>query len=356
MDAGMPETPEAIRTRIAAAMRRAWWPVARVRDLDRPRVATLLGEELVVFRTAGGRIAVASNRCPHRGAGLALGSVAGESIQCPYHGWEYAADSGRCTRIPSLAPGASIPPNVALKTYHSDEYLGLVWACLEEPAVTRPDPPELRGIDCEWEAADVFPVQAGVVASTENFRDIAHFAFVHRKTMGQVPEVVEPLNVRREGTEVFLERRYTAHGGEGGDVWESDAEIIYRYHTIAPSFVLLCHVYPGRGERWTVQVCSPTSLESCDMYWVEGLSAGFEGLTLAQCVTANRPVFLEDVPILNSLRPPEVPFDGSYHEFSTAADKYTLAVRRAFLEFVRMAGEDGALSAEVVRTPANIEG
>ncbi len=329
--------PRGVLAQATRAMRRAWWPVARLRDLDAPRVATLLGERLVVYRTTSGRTAVASSRCPHRGADLTLGSVAGETIQCPYHGWQFGAHNGRCVRVPSLPEGASIPAGVAAKTYPSRESLGLVWTCLDDPVSDVPDPVELRGIEWEFEAADCFPVDAGVVAATENFRDVAHFAFVHRRTMGDVPAVIEPLNARREGTEVFMERWYTAHGGEGGDVFESANEILYSYHAIAPAFVCLVHQYGDRGRRYTIQVCSPVSLEQCVIYWVEGVSAGFRGPSLAECVTANRQVFLEDVPILNSLQPPEVPF-GEQTEFSTAADKYTLAVRRAFLEFVQRAG------------------
>ena len=145
-----------------------------------------------------------------------------------------------------MPEGATVPSNVVLKTYQSREYLGLVWCCLEEPATALPDPEELRNVDGEWEAADRFPVKAGVLATTENFRDVAHFAFVHRRSMGRVPEVIEPLKVRREGTEVWMDRWYTAHGGGGGDVYESSGDILYAYHTIAPAFVCLIHHYRDR--------------------------------------------------------------------------------------------------------------
>jgi phenylpropionate dioxygenase-like ring-hydroxylating dioxygenase large terminal subunit len=56
-------------------------------------------------------------------------------------------------------------------------------------------------------------VAAGPRAATENFRDVAHFPFVHRSTMGHIPQVVEPLDVERRGTEVFLTRVYNASGG-----------------------------------------------------------------------------------------------------------------------------------------------
>lgn len=341
--------PDALYEQIEAAMRKAWWPVARLADLDRPRLAILLGEELVVFRTVGGTVAVAFNRCPHRGARLAIGEVVGENIQCPYHGWEFAVD-GSCARIPSLNPGEKIASNVLLKTYPVREYLGLVWTALEDPVADMPDPEELRHQRIEWEAGPPIPVHAGVVATTENFRDVAHFPFVHKATMGEIPPVVEPLKVRREGREVWLDRWYTASGG--ADIWESQAEIRFYYHTIAPGFVCLVFDYGERGKRYLVQACSPVGIEENVLYWVEGVGEDFVGPSLAECTQAEYQVFLEDMPILESLRPREVPF-GQHIEVSAPADRYTLAVRRAFLEFVRSATDDRA---EVEAAVAVVEG
>ena len=57
----------------ADMLSRMWFPVARVQDLDRgPFGATLLGRRLVVYRS-GGEIAVADDRCSHRGGRLSKG-------------------------------------------------------------------------------------------------------------------------------------------------------------------------------------------------------------------------------------------------------------------------------------------
>jgi hypothetical protein len=55
-------------------------------------------------------------------------------------------------------------------------------------------------------------------------------------------------------------------------------------------------------------------------------------------------VLHEDLPTLNTLDPPEVPFEREQYELSVEADRYTLATRRAFVEFMRDAGAavDGA--------------
>src|SRR3954454_4074220 len=84
------------------AMRRSWFPVARITDLGTPQRTTLLGEKLVVYRNGAGTVTVRSRRCPHRGGDLAGGEVLAKAIACPYHGWEFDSGTGGCTRVPSL--------------------------------------------------------------------------------------------------------------------------------------------------------------------------------------------------------------------------------------------------------------
>lgn len=64
------------------------------------RTAKLGGQDLVIFRTAGGEVAVLDAHCPHLGAHLGHGGrVVGESIRCPFHGFRFSAD-GRCVATP----------------------------------------------------------------------------------------------------------------------------------------------------------------------------------------------------------------------------------------------------------------
>src|ERR671936_874550 len=85
------------------ALRACRHPVAFSRDLDRePRAATLLDEPLVLWRDTAGAAPAFSDLCIHRGTALSLGSVEGNEIVCPYHGWRYGTD-GACTLITPLA-------------------------------------------------------------------------------------------------------------------------------------------------------------------------------------------------------------------------------------------------------------
>jgi phenylpropionate dioxygenase-like ring-hydroxylating dioxygenase large terminal subunit len=78
-----------------------WYAVAQSSDVaPGPLAVTVLGEPLVLWRTADGVLTAARDRCPHREAPLSLGQVVESGLQCPYHGWTFGA-SGACVRIPS---------------------------------------------------------------------------------------------------------------------------------------------------------------------------------------------------------------------------------------------------------------
>jgi len=334
------------REEIDRALRHAWFVVARSADIEQPRAATLLGEELVVFRTEAGRAAVTASRCPHRGSDLAAGRVEGDTIVCPYHGWRWRGSDGACVHIPALGPRDTIPSRARVPAYPTQERWGLVWACLDEPVGDLPRLPELDGLALTFACSEEIPQRCGIAAATENFRDVAHFPFVHRVSMGEIAQEVEPLDVRRDGVECWMSRRYLAHGGEGKSVWSNDeGTVVMNYHTVAPSFSCILYEYEGLGKRVLLNTVQPVGLggEGSIIRFVVAVDAGFKGPTLEECLGLETVVYLEDRPILDGLRPSEVPFDEDI-EFSTAADRYTVAYRRCFLDWTRAAIEKTRLA------------
>ena len=85
--------------------------MARVKVLDaaalRPGQAELVivnGRDVALFRQ-GDEILAIGNECPHQGGSLADGSVEGDIVICPLHGWEFDLRSGACMTV----PGESAP-------------------------------------------------------------------------------------------------------------------------------------------------------------------------------------------------------------------------------------------------------
>ena len=75
-----------------------WFAVAFSRDLIPGEVKSVhyFGEDLVVFRNRSGEPRVVDAYCPHLGAHLGEGGrVIGDSIRCPFHGWQYDGSTGQ---------------------------------------------------------------------------------------------------------------------------------------------------------------------------------------------------------------------------------------------------------------------
>ena len=320
---------------VSWALGRCWQPVARVEDLEwGPQRAVLLGRALAVFLTESGKPAVVADRCPHRGASLSMGKVQGESVQCPYHGWQWSA-AGACTRIPSLAEEHRIPSGARTEAFPVRKRWGLVWTVLGEPLG---EPPELPWFDPEewtWGHGTPFELPVSLGVMIENFRDVAHFAFVHRATLGAVPEVVEPLEVERDGLEVTMQREMPAVEGVA-DGWGSLPKM--RYHVIAPN-ITSTQTSSAMGERCLIHAARAISATESAHYWIQGLSGDAEPGKLEEVIEFEERVYAEDVPIISAITPAELALDQEA-EVSTLSDRFTLAYRRAFGEFVRRAGAE----------------
>ncbi len=98
-----------------------WHPVLAAQALRRQPVGVrLAGVDLVLFRTASGRVGAVHDMCPHRRMKLSLGSVVGEQLQCSYHGWTFnVAGEGQSPGSPKL--------HACVTAYDTCERHGYVW-------------------------------------------------------------------------------------------------------------------------------------------------------------------------------------------------------------------------------------
>lgn len=60
----------------------------------------ILGEPMLLYRTADGAVTAMADICPHRSARRSAGQRYGDNVRCLYHGLEFGAD-GRCIRVPA---------------------------------------------------------------------------------------------------------------------------------------------------------------------------------------------------------------------------------------------------------------
>jgi 5,5'-dehydrodivanillate O-demethylase len=120
-------------------LRRNWWPVWFSQEVkDKPVPVKLLGENLILFRDASGKVGILDRRCPHRGASLELGRVEADGIRCCYHGWKFDRE-GRCLDMPAEPANTPLKDEVRQTAYLTQEAGGFVFAYLgPQPAPLLP--------------------------------------------------------------------------------------------------------------------------------------------------------------------------------------------------------------------------
>jgi nitrite reductase/ring-hydroxylating ferredoxin subunit len=123
-----------------------WFAVSACGEVPHGHIAhtQLLGQELVLWRSASGTLNAWENRCPHRGVRLTLGTCMGEELRCQYHAWRFATGSGQCTHIPAH-PGQKPAGTMRAQVYPVFEDGTFAWVNLAPEPV--PVAPAVVGID-----------------------------------------------------------------------------------------------------------------------------------------------------------------------------------------------------------------
>ncbi len=159
-----------------------WYPAAQSGQLDQtPLKRRMLGQDFVLWRDEQGEAHCLSNTCCHRGGSLANGLIAGNCVQCPYHGWRFNGD-GQCVRTPSLGMKAKPPGRARVDSYPVTERYGLVYCFLGD--LDEPGRPPILEVG-EWgregwsSTIQEFEWSINYKRSIENGIDPAHNEFVH---------------------------------------------------------------------------------------------------------------------------------------------------------------------------------
>jgi 3-ketosteroid 9alpha-monooxygenase subunit A len=179
--------------------------------------------DLVLFRDDEGHVRMLDAHCPHLGAHLGHGgTVVGNDIECPFHGWRWSGD-GRNTCIPYSAR-----PNRGQRlrswTVREQDDVIIVW---HDPHNREPawEPPTLADLVDGFSLDEFYPVhrtsrlwpdvrvRPQMVA--ENIVDAAHFRYVH-----STPAMPTILDHHTEGPHFVVKHSF------GGD-----REAAVRIHT-----------------------------------------------------------------------------------------------------------------------------
>lgn len=163
---------------------RGWHCIGLVSEYTdgKPHSLEIFGTKLVVWADTQGQIKALDAYCRHMGADLGKGTVRGDNIACPFHGWQWNG-KGRCAEVPyakrnpKLAktrtwptmirngqafvyndPEGNAPPEECvipeLDEYNTDEWTDWTWNTLV-----------IEGSNCR--------------EIVDNVVDMAHFFYVH---------------------------------------------------------------------------------------------------------------------------------------------------------------------------------
>lgn len=134
-----------VGTPIGNLLRRYWTAALLSSELDAesaPVRVRIMGEDLVAFRDAEGRVGLLGEHCAHRGASLYFGRNGEGGLRCWYHGWKYDRD-GNCVDMPNEPPQTRFCDKVKQTAYPCVERAGVVWAYLG-PRDKKPELPQLE--------------------------------------------------------------------------------------------------------------------------------------------------------------------------------------------------------------------
>ncbi|XP_030005532.1 cholesterol 7-desaturase [Sphaeramia orbicularis] len=164
-----------------------WYRVLDSHLLQRGEVrnVSVLGEQVVVFRGQDDKAYVLDAYCPHLGANLAVGGqVVGNCIECPFHGWQFQGNDGKCVKIPYAQ---KVPEFAGVRCWPSCEVNGqvLVWFHCdgEDPQWDIPEQQEITNGEWVYRGRTEHFINAHIQEIPENAADVAHLAHLHTPGM-----------------------------------------------------------------------------------------------------------------------------------------------------------------------------
>lgn len=165
-----------------------WYIVLESKEIKPGKLSgvTRLGEKMVFWRDAGGKLGCVVDLCPHRGVALSAGKVVGECVECPFHGFQFD-NSGRCTLIPANGREAEVPKAFHVQAFPVCEQHGFVYLWWGEPRDEYPPLPEFDFMADPRYTHTIFRDlwKTHYSRAIENQLDVVHLPFVHHNTIGR---------------------------------------------------------------------------------------------------------------------------------------------------------------------------
>lgn len=169
----------------AMFVRNCWYTIAWDHEVpaDSLFTRTVLGEAILLFRTADGEITALRDRCCHRLAPLSKGRKEGDCVRCGYHGLLFDA-TGRCVEIPG---SDSVPDKARVQRYPvvvKNKWV-FVWMGDPQRADTALLPDNFSCDSPDWDYVPGYlHYDTPQPLVCDNLLDFSHLSYVHENTLG----------------------------------------------------------------------------------------------------------------------------------------------------------------------------
>lgn len=240
-----------------------WYVLCESKQLKKDMVLSrkILDELIAVYRDHEGKPVALQDRCIHRNSQLSKGWVKDGKLQCSYHGWMFDGQ-GKLVHIPAEGPNQSKIGNRCALKYETIEQDDFIFVCLSPNSDFKMFPHQMPHYkEKGWETVRLFNVFSNnVLNCTENYIDVPHTVFVHKKIFRISQNEKIKTRVTRHNGHVKIE-----YLGETDNLgWfssflnPSKKEIIHIDNYYMPNFTSV-HYGMGKKEFWISSQSVPIS-------------------------------------------------------------------------------------------------
>ena len=339
-------------------VRNGWYAAGFSADFGEvPLARQILGEPLVLYRTAGGEPVALIDRCAHRAYPLSLGTRVGDTLRCGYHGFTYDG-KGRCVAIPSQD---YVPPAYGVRSYPVLERGGVVWIWMGEP--NSADPALLPDLAELGLTHPHFHVAVGGVKTwrnryqlvNENLLDLSHIEFLHLGSIGTPHVAAAPVvTTLHDGMveavrTIHNDRPTPFHHRAVGIEGAMDRTTRSLFYLPGAHVTHVTMVAPGTnahygepgyfGEFRIIHLITPASPNETLYFWAAARTARTDDATTAYMLDAFDRIFRQDGEALE-IQERQLAANPDFRELSCKADEAALKARRLLSDLMRRERKD----------------
>ena len=253
------------------SLRNHWYIACESSALkSKPRRVVIFSQAIVLWRDNKGVPHALVDRCAHRNAPLSKGTVAEGCLRCCYHGWSYDGE-GRCTNVPSLAEGWTVPESARVRSFPVLEQGGYVWLWAGDGAPSGVPFAFPHLDEAGWTTFHMRTrFASSVEACLENFLDCPHTAHVHRGWFRNPDPREMNADVRRHesGVDIAFQNEPTTDSLIARLFYPAGAVLKHTDRFIMPNLSRVDYEFSARHHFIITSQCTPVTDSETEVFTV----------------------------------------------------------------------------------------